>query len=92
MNKIIDKAVNSVKTSYLKASNEFMLRQCGIVPEKEEGDQLIEVVGTIAVAVVILLFFREQIIGIFQSAFDRTSTSVDGLFDKVTAPAPAPTP
>lgn len=87
MNKFIDKTVNSVKTSYLKVKNDIMLRQCGIIPEKEEGDQLLEVVGTIAVAVVILIFFRKQIVGIFTSSFDKTSTSVNDLFnDVVTTP------
>lgn len=87
MNKFIDKTVNSVKTSYLKVKNDIMLRQCGIIPEKEEGGQLLEVVGTIAVAVVILIFFRKQIVGIFTSSFDKTSTSVNDLFnDVVTTP------
>ena len=86
MNKFIDKTVNSIKTSYLKVKNDIMLRQCGIIPEKEEGDQLLEVVGTIAVAVVILIFFRKQIIGIFTSSFGKTSTSVDNLFNDVVTP------
>ena len=59
------------------------MRACGIREEREDGDHLLEVLGAIIIAVVILFFFREQIIEIFRNAMGKVGTKVDNMFNDV---------
>ena len=51
----------------------------------EAGDHLLEVLGTIIIAVVILVLFKDQIVGIFNNSLGQTSTAIDGLVDNLGA-------
>ena len=47
---------------------------------KESGDHLVEILGTILIAVVVLLFFKDEILKIFEKVFDSVATSIESLF------------
>lgn len=64
-----------------KAYNYIACKQCGV--EVESGDHLVEVLGTIIIAVVILIFFRAQITALFKNMISNTSTKVNNLFTDV---------
>lgn len=81
------KKLKNVKTRF---ENTLMLRMGGVTPEitnlkKEAGDHLLEVLGVIIIAVVILIFFREQITALFQNAVTKATTSVNKLFDNISS-------
>ena len=70
-----------------KAQTKFMMRLAGVheaPAEKERGDQLIQVLGLIIISVIILIFFRAQIVNLFKDAIDKTTNSVKSLFTNVT--------
>lgn len=78
--------MNRMKNIALRAQNGFMMRLAGvkgIKPKMEKGDHLLEVLGTIIIAVVILLLFKEQIVKLFTDALSKTTTSVNGMFGSV---------
>ena len=75
-----------MKTALLRAQNSFMMRRAGVKTEK--GDHLLEVLGTIIIAVVVLTLFRGTVLNIFTSALGRTTTSVNELFGNVEVTAP----
>lgn len=56
-------------------------KMCGA--GREDGDHLVEVLGTIIIAVVILLFFRGMITNMFQSMMNSTNTKVESLFSDI---------
>lgn len=58
-----------------------MLKQCGV--QTEAGDHLVEVLGTIIIAVVVLILFREQITNLFKTIMTKTNNQVDSLFTTV---------
>ena len=62
-----------------KISNYVMCKAAGV----ECGDHLVEVLGTIIIAVVILIFFRSQIVNMFNSMMNETNTKVNQLFNDV---------
>lgn len=76
--------MNKLKAAVARVENKLMMRMAGAT---ESGDHLLEVLGTIIIAVVILIFFREQIVNLFKGAIDNTTTSVNGLFTNVTNPS-----
>lgn len=79
--------MKTIKSKLLNLENKFMLRSAGIkepVEVTERGDHLLEVLGTIIIAVVILILFKDTIVNIFTSALGKTSNSVDGLFNSAT--------
>lgn len=76
--------MNRIKTALAKGYTNFAMRQCGVKPltdKKERGDHLIEVLGTIVVAIVLLFLFRGQLMNIFNTATEKTNNSVTNLFD-----------
>ena len=75
-----------MKKLITKAQTKFMMRLAGVreVPaKKERGDQLIQVLGLIIISVIILIFFRAQIVNLFKDAIDKTTNSVKSLFTYV---------
>lgn len=77
--------MSKVKTALLNAKTKMMMRMVGVKSE-EKGDHLLEVLGTIIIAVVILILFKDAIVNIFNSALGNTTTSVNNLFAAPTAP------
>lgn len=76
--------MNRIKTALAKGYTNFAMRQCGVKPladNKEKGDHLVEVLGTIIVAVVLLFLFRNQLKNIFTSALNSTGTATNELFN-----------
>lgn len=62
-----------------KISNYVMCKAAGV----ECGDHLVEVLGTIIIAVVILIFFRAQITNLFNNMIQETSNKVNNLFNNI---------
>lgn len=75
--------MNSIKKMIVGLENRYMLRMAGVetTQEVERGDHLLQVLGTIIIAVVILILFKDTIVNIFKSALGKTTNSVDGLFN-----------
>lgn len=73
--------MNKLKAAVARVENKLMMRMAGAT---ESGDHLLEVLGTIIIAVVILIFFREQIVSLFRNAIGNTTNSVTNLFTNVT--------
>lgn len=79
--------MKAIKKMFVNLENKFMLRSAGIketAEVTERGDHLLEVLGTIIIAVVILILFKDTIVNIFTSALGKTTNSVDGLFNSAT--------
>ena len=70
-----------------KLSTSAMQLRCGVLPEiqkdakKERGDQLLQTIGIIAIAVAILIIFRHSLIDLFNSALETTTNAVTNLFN-----------
>lgn len=77
MKKISEK-IRNVKN---RALNYIACKQCGV--KMEAGDHLVEILGTIIIAVVILIFFREQITAMFENLMNQTNSKVTELFQNV---------
>lgn len=73
--------MSKVKNALVNAQTKFMCRMAGV--PTEQGDHLLEVLGTIIIAVVILIFFRKQIIDLFNGAISKTTNSVSDMFTNV---------
>ena len=75
-----------IKNFATRVQTGIMMRMAGVPAETktERGDHLLEVLGTIIIAVVLLILFKDAIVNIFQKALNNTTTSVDNLFTKVT--------
>ena len=69
----------SVKNLGNRLQTKLMMKLAG-VKNKENGDHLLEVLGTIIIAVVILILFKGAIVNIFTNALNETTTSVNNLF------------
>lgn len=82
---------NKITSAKNRIFNYIACKQCGVTIEakKEDGDHLVEVLGTIIIAVVILVFFRKQIVDLFTKMMDGVSNKTNGLFDPATT---TPTP
>ena len=72
---------STLKNGALRAQNAVMMRMAGVKSEREAGDHLLEVLGTIIVAVVLLFLFKEEIVKIFQNATNHTDASLNTLFN-----------
>lgn len=72
------------KLSYAKnrTFNYIACKRCGV--KMEDGDHLVEVLGTIIIAVVILILFKNKIGDMFKSMMDTTDKEVGELFTTVT--------
>lgn len=73
--------LSRVKNFVVRKQNQFALGMAGV--KMEDGDHLLEVLGTIIIAVVILIFFRKQLVELFNSAWTSTNTKVNNLFNDV---------
>lgn len=76
--------MNRIKTALAKGYTNFAMRQCGVKPltdKRERGDHLVEVLGTIIVAVVLLFLFRNQLKNIFTGALSSISDATNQLFN-----------
>lgn len=79
--------MGKIKSALKKMETKAMMRVAG-VKEKEAGDHLLEVLGTIIIAVVILILFKSAILNIFTNALNNTTTSVSNLFNGATTTTP----
>jgi len=77
--------MTKAKIGLTKLHTNAMMRLAGVRAKKEKGDHLLEVLGTIIIAVVILILFKNSIVNIFTNALNNTTSSVNNLFN-------APTP
>ncbi len=57
-------------------NTKIALANAGIGEEREPGDQLVEVLGVIIIAVVILFIFRSQLVDLFNAAMNTVKTKV----------------
>lgn len=66
------------KIQYLKAviSNKVM----SLGAKTEDGGHLVEVLGTIAIAIFLLVLFRGQLQNVFNNAMSSVATKLQGLF------------
>jgi len=71
-----------IRKKIINLSTKFMMRQTGVPTKmkRERGDHLLEVLGTIIIAVVLLVIFRDSIKNIFNTAMDATSNNINNLF------------
>lgn len=74
--------ISKAKIGFTTAKNKAMLAACGIKEKRESGDHLVEVLGVIIVAVVLLFLFKGKIIDIFTTFMNKTNTELDTLFTK----------
>lgn len=70
--------VSNVKTAALKVRNNYAMKLAGV--KTEDGDHLVEVLGTIVIAVAILLLFQGQLKNMFNQLTNRTVEEVNNLF------------
>lgn len=75
--------MKKIKSLITSLSTRFMMNRAGVCTE-EKGDHLLQVLGTIIIAVVILILFKGAIINIFTGALGKTTNSVSGLFSNAT--------
>lgn len=79
--------MKKLKSFATKFQNGLMMKMAGVTSvketETEKGDHLLEVLGTIIIAVVILILFKDSITSIFKNALGQTTNSVNGLFTNV---------
>lgn len=79
--------MKKLKSFATKFQNDLMMKMAGVTSvsetETEKGDHLLEVLGTIIIAVVILILFKDSITSIFKNALGQTTNSVNGLFTNV---------
>lgn len=71
--------MKKLKNFAAKLQTKAMMAVAGAT-QKEKGDHLLEVLGTIIIAVVVLILFKGAIVNIFTSALNETTTSVNNLF------------
>lgn len=73
--------INKIKYGAMCAQNKMVMAMAGVKTERESGDHLLEVLGVIIIAVVLLVFFRGALVNMFQTAISNTQTQVTGLFN-----------
>ena len=79
----MDKVINKVNEKILSLRAGLAVKKEVLfakLRETENGDHLLEVLGVIIIAVVLLIFFRAQIVAIFQNAIDKTAANVNALW------------
>ena len=76
-----------MKTILRNMQTRAMYKMTGV--SYEEGDHLLEILGTIIIAVVLLIFFRKELVSLFTSAIGKTSNSVNEMFTNAVASTPA---
>ena len=60
------------------------------VRTEDGASSLLENLGLIILAVVLLILFREQLVNLFTSALENTTTQINNLFSNATTPTPSP--
>lgn len=50
--------------------------------KREKGSHLLEILGAIIIAVVLLFLFKDRILEIFNTAMNSTNTEITNLFSK----------
>lgn len=78
--------MRKAKDYVARLKNRMMLRMAGVKPEMESGDQLVEILGIIAIACVLLFLFKDQLIKIFNNMIAKSNTQMDTLFEAATPP------
>lgn len=75
---------NKITSTKNRLFNYIACKQCGVTVEakKEDGDHLVEILGTIIIAVVVLFIFRDRIIALFNSMMNKTDGAATNLFNK----------
>ncbi len=76
----ITKELNKMNGLTEKVKNCVLSRSLSALSAKEDGDHLLEVLGVIIIAVVLLIFFRGKITEVFQDAIDKTATNINALW------------
>lgn len=84
--------MNTLKNAKARFENTLMLRMGRVRPnrsdlknnlKKEAGDYLLEVLGVIIIATVVLVFFRGEIVDFFKNAVSSSIESIKGLFGEI---------
>ena len=57
-------------------NTKIALANAGIREEREPGDQLIEILGIVVIAIVILFIFRQQLIDLFNTAMNTVKDKI----------------
>ena len=76
---MIQSIKEKAKNGIVRVQNAVMLKNGGC--KLESGDHLIEVLGTIIVAVFLLFIFRNSIANIFNNATASTETKLNSMFN-----------
>jgi len=71
---------NKIKEKFEKVKNCILTQS--FVSDKEDGDHLLEVLGVIIIAVVLLIFFKDKITAVFQDAIVKTADNVNALWSR----------
>ncbi len=58
----------------------FILKLRKIGNHKEQGSHLVEVLGVIVIAIILLIIFRDEIIGIWNTAINSLSDGANNIF------------
>lgn len=66
--------------------NEANMALAGAVVKKENGDHLLEVLGIIIIALVILVLFRNVMVPKFADAVNHTGNTMDALWSSNNEP------
>lgn len=74
------KVFNKVKEQMEKIK--YCVLSRSLFTEKEDGDHLLEVLGVIIIAVVLLIFFKDKITAVFQDAINKTAANVNALWSR----------
>lgn len=85
----LSKACSNIRAGFAMLKTKAMMTTAGVScdDEIEKGDHLLEVLGTIIIAVVILVLFRGVIVNIFTNALSNTQSTVLELFNNATVPS-----
>lgn len=75
----MNKIMNFCDKMYINAMTKMAARKA----EKENGDHLIEVLGTIIIAIVLLVLFRAQVTALFKQILQQTTNRAGELFQNV---------
>ena len=71
--------LNNVRMKTIGLQNKVICRLAGCKMEK--GDYLLEILGAIIVAIVVLILFKGKITNLFNTAMNTADTKVNGLFN-----------
>lgn len=75
--------INFLRDKAVRLQNKFVLMSVGCPSEKkmERGDQIVEILGIIIVAVVILFLFRDKVKSIFETLLTTVQNNLNTLFN-----------